>query len=546
MMRTRTLFWLVFAVAPTFLFRPASLAGSEAAIRGVVRDTEGKPVRAALVKVNAGIKTITRLTGNDGRYEIAVPPGSYKVTADAFGFAPRTQSRNAAAAGDTNFTLMRGIDVRRLSSADIESLLPDDKQANLIKGTCILCHSLGFIERHAGDTAPSWEARLPKMADRGPNMDPVFSPTVIPDLAQALEKYFGPGAPYFGPDAEPPDPSQIKHARISDAALGATIREYAVPDLEMTHSILADSQGIAWFSEIGAGKVGRFDPETETFKIITVPPASSMPHTGVQGKDGRIWYALFGGSPAPKLVAIDPETYQAKEYAFPEGARWGTHTLAVDPEGNIWSSGKQVLRFDPKSEKFQSYETPVPSSYPEDSAGGREVVAGKPQPVLGFLYDVKVDSKGIVWLGQFMTGSFIRLDPATGKTKVYKVPGVLSIRGLAVDGQDNVWVSNDQGHSLVELDQTTEKITQYYPPTHNAGVYGLVADKKTGDIWFSDFNGNNITRFSQKTQEFTEYPIPTQNAFPRYIGLDPRGRVWFTESWAGKIGVLDPGGAAGN
>ncbi len=159
---------------------------------------------------------------------------------------------------------------------------------------------------------------------------------------------------------------------------------------------------------------------------------------------------------------------------------------------------------------------------------------------------MKVDSKGIVWLGQFMTGSFIRLDPATGKTKVYKVPGVLSIRGLAVDGQDNVWVSNDQGHSLVELDQKTEKITQYYPPTHNAGVYGLVADKKTGDIWFSDFNGNNITRFSQKTKEFAEYPIPTQNAFPRYIGLDPRGRVWFTESWAGKIGVLDPGGAAGN
>jgi virginiamycin B lyase len=144
-----------------------------------------------------------------------------------------------------------------------------------------------------------------------------------------------------------------------------------------------------------------------------------------------------------------------------------------------------------------------------------------------------------------MTGAFMRLDPSTGNTKVYKVPGVLSIRGLAVDPQDNIWVSRDQGHSLVELDQKTDTITQHYPPTHNAGVSGLVSDKRTGEIWFSDFNGNNITRFNPETKIFVEYPIPTQNAFPRYIGLDPKGRVWFTESWAGKIGVLDPGIATG-
>ena len=41
------------------------------------------------------------------------------------------------------------------------------------------------------------------------------------------------------------------------------------------------------------------------------------------------------------------------------------------------------------------------------------------------------------------------------------------------------------------------------------------------------------------------YPIPTPDASPRFISIDPMGRVWFGEFFAGKIGVVDPDGQRG-
>ena len=83
----------------------------------------------------------------------------------------------------------------------------------------------------------------------------------------------------------------------------------------------------------------------------------------------------------------------------------------------------------------------------------------------------------------------------------------------------------------------------YQPPTIKARPYGFALDKTTGYIWFADFSGNNITRFDPKKAEFVEYPIPSRGTYARFIGLDSKGRVWFTEFWSGKIGMLDPTGS---
>ena len=87
------------------------------------------------------------------------------------------------------------------------------------------------------------------------------------------------------------------------------------------------------------------------------------------------------------------------------------------------------------------------------------------------------------------------------------------------------------------------KFTMYQPPTAKARPYGLIQDRKTGSIWFADFAGNNITRFDPKTEQFVEYPVPTRGAYPRFMGLDSRGRIWFGEWWSKKLGMLDPEGS---
>src|ERR1700690_3578471 len=66
MKNVRVILW-AFIAALSF---SASVAASDAVIRGVVTDNDGKPVRGALVKAQSGYKIVTRFSQKDGRYEI--------------------------------------------------------------------------------------------------------------------------------------------------------------------------------------------------------------------------------------------------------------------------------------------------------------------------------------------------------------------------------------------------------------------------------------------------------------------------------------------
>src|SRR5258708_4240874 len=103
----------------------ASLAASDSVIKGTVMDAAGKPIRGALVKATTGTKTITRFSQKDGRYLITLPAGIYDVSAEAYGFDQKSQSKNTDQAGETNFTLSSRWDVTHLTGADITGLLPD-------------------------------------------------------------------------------------------------------------------------------------------------------------------------------------------------------------------------------------------------------------------------------------------------------------------------------------------------------------------------------------------------------------------------------------
>src|ERR1700730_18666347 len=120
MQKLRVISFAVVAVMST----GASLAAADVIIRGVVSDSNGNPVRAALVKVQSGYKIVTRYSQNDGRYEIAVQPGDYSVTADAFGYGSKSEEKVTASSGETNFKLSPRIDVTHLTGAEVMGLLP--------------------------------------------------------------------------------------------------------------------------------------------------------------------------------------------------------------------------------------------------------------------------------------------------------------------------------------------------------------------------------------------------------------------------------------
>ena len=304
-----------------------SLAAADAAIRGVVTDSAGKPMRGAVVKATSGSKAVARFTDKDGRYQIpGLPPGRYEVSAEENGFGVKRQTKDTAQGGDTNFALERKWDVNQLSTADLSAALPQNEEIRFLEAHCVDCHTFSSLVERRGMTARQWEGLIMGMGT-STGLNPARRMTE-PQKAHAgrvLEKY-------FGPDSAEPRPEQVKRVEPSDAALQATFYEFQIPTRgSLPHSIIADNKGNGWFAEYHwrANKFGRLNFETGEITEYPVPMEKSAPHTPIIDKEGKVWMPLAQGN---RLSVMDPETGRVN--IFPDEVP-GAHTVEVDQKKNI-------------------------------------------------------------------------------------------------------------------------------------------------------------------------------------------------------------------
>lgn len=180
---------------------------------------------------------------------------------------------------------------------------------------------------------------------------------------------------------------------------------YKMPDgVRDPHTAEFDKNGILWFSAQQSNYVGRFDPKTGQAQVWQLKTKDAKPYGVKIANDGDVWIACNGAAcliridaktneiteiklPTPgttvrrldidlkddkvwyvnsgqgKLGVHDPRTGQIKEWDSPSGK--GSHPYAIVViDGIVWYNESNVrpdmlVRFDPKTEKFQSW--PVPS-----------------------------------------------------------------------------------------------------------------------------------------------------------------------------------------
>ena len=182
------------------------------------------------------------------------------------------------------------------------------------------------------------------------------------------------------------------------------ITEYPLPDPQAgdPHTLNFDQSGILWFTVQAGNRVGRLDPKSGEIKLFTPPTANARPY-GIQvNSKGIPVFVEFGTN---KVATIDPQTYAIKEYTLPNAAArprrlaitpddivWytdfargylGRLDLATgevkewlspsgpksEPYGIVWTKGalwysesaakpNTIVRFDPKTEAFQSWAIP--------------------------------------------------------------------------------------------------------------------------------------------------------------------------------------------
>jgi virginiamycin B lyase len=186
-----------------------------------------------------------------------------------------------------------------------------------------------------------------------------------------------------------------------DPRTGA-VTEYPTPESGDPHTLIFDKDGILWFTMQTLNRIGRLDPKTGEIKLLTPPTANSRPYGMALNSKGTVFFVEFGSN---KVGSIDPKTMQFREYPLPDAASrprriaitsddivWysdysrgylgrldsatGKVTEWPSPSGPksepygisaindiIWysesgSTPNTVVRFDPKTEKFQSWAIP--------------------------------------------------------------------------------------------------------------------------------------------------------------------------------------------
>ena len=182
------------------------------------------------------------------------------------------------------------------------------------------------------------------------------------------------------------------------------VTDYPMPDpsAKDPHSLVFDREGILWFTVQQGNKIGRLDPKSGEIKLLTPPTAGARPY-GIQVDSRNTIYVVEFG--APKVASIDPKTLAIREFPLPDPAA-RPRRLAIGPDDTIWYSDfargylghldpatgqvkewlspsgpksqpygmvftkgavwysesaakpNTIVRFDPKTEKFQSWAIP--------------------------------------------------------------------------------------------------------------------------------------------------------------------------------------------
>ena len=125
------------------------------------------------------------------------------------------------------------------------------------------------------------------------------------------------------------------------------------------YGMALDSKGILFVVQFGVNKVARIDPKTLEIREYTLPDPASRPRRVAITRDNMVWYADYSRG---YLGRLDPASGQVKEWPSPSGPKSAPYGISVI-KGVIWYSESEaspntVVRFDPKTEKFQSWAIP--------------------------------------------------------------------------------------------------------------------------------------------------------------------------------------------
>jgi virginiamycin B lyase len=119
------------------------------------------------------------------------------------------------------------------------------------------------------------------------------------------------------------------------------------------------AKGTVFYVAFGTNKVGAVDPRSLQIREYDLPDKASRPRRIAITGDGMVWYTDYSRG---YIGRLDPATGAVKEWQSPSGPKSAPYGISAI-KNVLWYSESEaspntVVRFDPKSEKFQSWAIP--------------------------------------------------------------------------------------------------------------------------------------------------------------------------------------------
>ena len=213
-----------------------------------------------------------------------------------------------------------------------------------------------------------------------------------------------------------------------------SVTEYKMPDPDAfdPHTPIFDHNGILFFTLQGANMVGRLNPQTGEIKLVKVPTNHAQPYGMVVDSKGIVYFDEFGTN---KLASIDPATMEIREFVLPDASA-RPRRIAIGSDDVLWYSDYargHLGRFDPKTGKATEWLSP----------GG-----SKSQPYgMTIVNDIVWYSESGT-----RPNTVVRFDPASEKFQTWTIPsGGGVVRNMVHTPEGNLWLACSGVNGIAEV-----------------------------------------------------------------------------------------------
>jgi virginiamycin B lyase len=247
-----------------------------------------------------------------------------------------------------------------------------------------------------------------------------------------------------------------------------------------------------------------------------VPPGTH-PHDVAPARDGGVWYTAQGSG---HLGWLDPKSGRTRRVALGSGS--APHGVIVGPDGAPWITDgglNAIVRVDPRTRRVRRFPLPASAGYAN-------------------LNTATFDRGGVLWFtGQ--SGLYGRLDPKTGRMRIFRAPRGTGPYGITTTPSGAVYYASLAGSYLGRIDTKSGRAAVLQPPTRDQGARRAWSDSR-GRIWISEWNAAKVGVYDPATRRWREWRLPGATPMPYAVFVDGKDVVWLSDFGANALVRFDP------